>query len=140
MGIRAISQADLAITLEAPGEFGSPVTLTSDLGFSSAEPLHGMTQDIGLVIDPDIGVAVSGRLATTALRFSTITSVSGYASFPIGIADTTKKPWTLEFLEAPFAGQVWKIKKTAPDRKVDIVECELEAYNAGRTPGPDRQI
>jgi len=71
MSIRQLAESDLGAILEdsAMG-FGWPITVTDPSGFSVG--LIGFSDDISQVIDPDTGVAVSGRLATVALRISSL--------------------------------------------------------------------
>ena len=94
MSLRQLAEADLGVILEdgATG-FGWPITITDPAGNTGA--LTGFSDDIAQVIDPDTGMAVSGRLASVALRISSL--VLEGLTLPRGIADAGSKPWVIEF-------------------------------------------
>ena len=127
MSLRAQAEADLAVTLEAATDFGQPFTLTDPAGFSSVEQLYGAAGDIGQVIDPETGIAVSGRHATLTARMSTLTA-AGYSALPEGIASTATPPWLVEFAGASTAAQKYKVKASLPDRTLGLVTLILEFW------------
>ena len=128
MNLRALAESDLGFIVEdgATG-FGWPITLTDPSGFSSPDPLTGLSDDIAQVIDPDTGQAVSGRLASIALRISTLYA-QGYA-LPQGIADASVKPWIVEFDDINGLPYKFKVQQSNPDRALGIVTCLLETYS-----------
>lgn len=128
MNLRALAESDLGLIVEdgATG-FGWPITLTDPSGFSSSGPLTGLSDDIAQVIDPDTGQAVSGRLASIALRISTLYA-QGYA-LPQGTADASVKPWIVEFDDVNGLPYKFKVQQSNPDRALGVVTCLLEAYS-----------
>ena len=127
MNIRELAEQDLGCIVEdSDTGFGWPITLTDPSGFSGSGPLTGLSDDIAQVIDPDTGQAVSGRLASIALRISTLYS-EGY-TLPQGIADASKKPWVVEFEDINGLPYTFKVQQSNPDRALGIVTCLLEAY------------
>lgn len=126
MGLRGIAEADLAGILEDDvNGFGYPITLTApDL---TSKTLKGFSSDIGLLIDPDTGLAISGRRATIALRISTLIA-QGFTSLPAAIQDSTLKPWIVDFDDINGNPFKFKVQDAQPDRGLGIVTCTLEIY------------
>ena len=124
-GLRDIAETDLATILEdGVFGFGWPVSVTDPSGTVGA--LTGYSTDISQLIDPDTGVAVSGRLASVALRMSSLT-VAGLG-LPQGIADAASKPWLVTFDDINGAAHTFKVVQSNPDRALGVVVCLLEAY------------
>jgi hypothetical protein len=129
MGLRAQAAADVSrILCDSENGAGMTVTLTSP-GSVSAD-VTGFTSDIASLIDPQTGLAVSGRMATAALLMSEIAQMFPGVGLPRGIADSNSKPWTIQF--ADFSGELhmFKIVTADPDRAVGLLKCTLEAYSA----------
>lgn len=125
MGLREQAEADLAFILEdSVSGFGYPITLTDPSG--KTDTFTGFSDDIAQVIDPDTGQAVSGRLASAALRISTLYN-KGF-TLPKGIADTGSKPWILQFDDINGLPYTFKVSESNPDRAAGVVVCLLEAY------------
>jgi hypothetical protein len=125
MGVREQAEADLAVTLEAPGDFGVPIVLRDPTGFDcGGQPIYGQSGDIGLLIDPDTGLAVTGRSAHVAVRISTLTH-AGYTTLPRAIPDAGSSPWLVTF-----SGQTFKVKEARPDRTLGIVTMIVEFWRA----------
>lgn len=128
MSLRTLAENDLAIMMEdANCSFGWSVVLTDPSGFASVEPLTALTQDIAVDIDPDTGVAVSGRTASATFRISTLTT-AGYTGLPVGIADGALKPWVVTFNDINGASFTYKVAESLPDRTVGVVVTLLELY------------
>ncbi|MCP4444733.1 MAG: hypothetical protein GY811_05210 [Myxococcales bacterium] len=125
MGLRELAETDLGVILEdsATG-FGWPITVTDSDGVTKT--LTGFSNDISQVIDPDTGQIISGRVATVALRVSTL--VSAGLSLPQGIADATKKPWIIAFNDINGNECVFKVMQSNPDRSFGMLTCILELY------------
>ena len=128
MSLRVQAEADLAVTLEASSDFGDPFTLTDPAGFASATQLYGRVGDIGQLVDPDTGQAVSGRHATLVARLATLTA-AGYSDLPEGIADETSAPWLATFAGVSTPAQTYKVKTSFPDRSLGVVTMLLEFWN-----------
>ena len=125
MSLRIEAEKDLGIILEDDaGGFGWPITVTDPAGTSAA--LVGSSTDIAQLIDPDTGEAVTGRSASVALRLSSLASAG--LGFPEGIADTSLKPWLIQFDDINGASYNFKVSQSRPDRALGLVVCILELY------------
>lgn len=126
MSLRVLAEADLAVILEDDVTgFGWPITVTAPTG--AVATVTGFSDDISQLIDAETGQAVSGRLATVAIRVSTLLSFAGM-SMPRGIADAGEKPWVVEFNDINGNVHKFKVRESNPDRALGIVVCILEAY------------
>jgi hypothetical protein len=125
MGLRDLAEADLGRILEdsATG-FGYPITLTDPSGTALA--ITGFSNDIAQVIDPDTGQVVSGRLASVALRISTI--VAAGFGLPRGVANSSSKPWVVEFNDLLGTPHKFKVFQSNPDRGIGMITLILESY------------
>ncbi len=125
MGLREIAQIDLGIILEDDiTGFGWSITVTDPSG--TVGNLKGSSTDIAQIIDPDTGQAVSGRLASVALRISSLTA-QGLA-LPVGISDDALKPWIIEFDDINGNAYKFKVVQSNPDRTIGLVTLLLELY------------
>jgi hypothetical protein len=125
MGLRATAEADLASILEdGVHGFGWPITVTNPAGLVGS--LTGFSDDISQVIDPETGQAVSGRVASVALRISSLSSIG--LGLPKAIADSTSKPWIIQFNDINGNAFKFKVAQSNPDRALGIVVCLLELY------------
>lgn len=121
MSLRTMAESDLSFILEDQlGGFGWSITLTSPSGVVS--DVVGFSNDISQVIDPNTGQLVSGRCASVTLRMSSLTTV------PVGISNTSSKPWLVRFNDINGRVHNFKIIKSNPDRALGVVTCILEAY------------
>jgi hypothetical protein len=120
-----MAEQDLGLIVEdSVTGFGWDITLTDTAGFTGT--FTGFSDDIGQVIDPDTGEAVSGRLASIALRISTLLA-AGF-TLPEGIADASLKPWLVAFDDINGNPYTFKVQQSNPDRALGLVTCLLEAY------------
>ena len=87
----------------------------------------GFSNDISQVIDPDTGQVVSGRLASVALRMTSLNAAFSNV-LPVGIADDSSKPWVVEFLDIAGFPYKFKVIKSNPDRAAGIVTLLLDRY------------
>lgn len=127
MSLRQLAEADLGLILEDEVTgFGWPITVTDPSGNSGTGPLTGFSDDISQIIDPDTGEAVSGRLASVAIRISSLTS-HGLA-MPRGIADSKIKPWIIQFDDINGNAFKFKVAQSNPDRALGLVTLLLELY------------
>lgn len=125
MSLRQLAEADLAVILEdGTTGFGWPITVTSPAAVSAN--LTGFSDDISQVIDPDTGQVVSGRLASVALRISSLTGAG--LALPQGIADAAQKPWLITFDDINGTSYAFKVMQSNPDRALGLVTCILELY------------
>lgn len=125
MGLREQAGLDLISILEdRDAGFGWPITLTNPAGASL--DLIGFSTDIGLSIDPETGVAISGRTASVALPAARLRA-AGFAN-PRAIADATGKPWLVRFSDIHGRSHLFKVQEVIPDEALGCVVCKLEVY------------
>ena len=129
MSLRTVAEADLATILESETcGFAWPIKLTNPAGLE--KDLFGQSPDIAQLIDPDTGVAVSGRTASATLRLSSIySSDPGPAmTIPEALADTTGKPWLVEFNDINGNPYTFSVVKSLPDRMLGVIVLVLQTY------------
>lgn len=125
MSLRQLAETDLGLILEDSSTgFGWSITVTDPAG--TIRTLTGFSDDIAQIIDPDTGQAVSGRLASVALRTSSL--IAAGLTLPRGIADSGSKPWVIEFDDINGSAYKFKVAKSNPDRALGLVTCLLELY------------
>jgi hypothetical protein len=126
MGLREIAEQDLGAIIEDDVHgFGWTISVTDPAGVNVPD-LVGFSDDIAQLIDPDTGQAVSGRLASCALRISSL--VAAGLGLPQGVADAGIKPWLVAFLDINGNAYTFKVAQSNPDRALGIVTCVLETY------------
>ena len=127
MSLRALAEQDLGVILESDANgFRWPVTITNPEG-TTVSSLYGLSNDISQTIDPDTGELVSGRLASVALRISSLVT-AGFSDLPRAVADNAVKPWIVTFNDINGTSHTFKVRKSDPDRALGLVMCTLEAY------------
>lgn len=125
-GLRELAEQDLGVILEdGVYGFGWSITVIDPNAVSGI--LTGFSNDIAQVIDPDTGQAVSGRLATAAIRISSLTAAG--LGLPVGIEDPNNKPWQVRFNDINGNAYTFKVKDGNPDRALGLVVCVLELYS-----------
>lgn len=125
MSLRQLAETDLGRILEDSSTgFGWSIIVTDPAGTSRT--LTGFSDDIAQIIDPDTGQAVSGRLASVALRTSSL--IAAGLTLPRGIADSGSKPWVIEFDDVNGSAYKFKVAQSNPDRALGLVTCLLELY------------
>lgn len=128
MGLRELAEQDLGAILEDSAYgFGWSITLTDPAGLTDPN-LIGFSDDISQVIDPDTGQLVSGRLASVALRISSLLT-AGF-TLPRGVADQSSKPWVVTFNDINGTSHTFKVRQADPDRALGLIVCILEGYDA----------
>jgi len=126
MSLRATAETDLGRILEDNTRgFGYSITVTDPAGTSAI--LTGYSNDISQVIDPDTGEAVSGRLASVAMRIALLTAAG--LGLPVGIANAANKPWQVQFNDINGNAFTFKVSESNPDRALGLVTCLLELYS-----------
>ncbi len=126
MSLRQLAERDLAVTLEdSVTGFGWPVTLVDPSGVSAN--LTGQSHDIGLIVDPDTGVAVSGRTASIVLRMSSILAAG--LEVPEGEPKTSSKPWTVNTTDINGNTVTLKVDYAARDRSLGTVTLQMGVYH-----------
>jgi hypothetical protein len=124
MGLRVQANTDMTKFLNSDAGFAWPITVIDPSG--TVANLKGFTTDIGQLIDPDTGVAVSGRFASVALSISDLTAAG--LALPEGISDSSSKPWQIAFDDINGNPFTFKVQSSQPDRAIGIVTCVVEFY------------
>lgn len=124
MSLREQAAADLKTIVEDLDGFGWPITVTDPFGITAA--LRGLSTDIGHTIDPETGVAVSGRRASIAIAIASLTAAG--LGIPRGIADASSKPWVIVFNDIGGIAHTFKVCEAMPDRAIGVVTCLLATY------------
>lgn len=125
MSLRSLAESDLSFVLEDENAFGWPIKITSpDL---ASLDLSGQSNDISQVIDPDTGMLVAGRLATVTIRTSRLLDAG--MAMPRAIADSSSKPWVVEFSDINGRAYTFKVSSSMPDRALGTISMTLEAYD-----------
>ena len=124
-GLREQAAADNRAILEdsAPG-FGWPITVTDPNGVSAA--LVGFSNDVAQSIDPETGLAVSGRIVTVALSLAALKAAG--LGMPRAIADSRLRPWLVAFSDVAGAAYTFTVTDTRPDQTVGCVVCTLGVF------------
>ena len=125
MGLRETAKADNRTILnDSTFGFGYSITVTDPAG--TVKPFTGFSNDISLLIDPETGQAVSGRVATAAIHIQDILDAG--LTLPENIADSSSKPWLITFDDINGVTQVFKVSQSNPDRAIGMLICTLEFY------------
>jgi hypothetical protein len=116
--------ADLREILnDVDGGFATPITITNPEGVSAV--VNGLQTDIGLSIDPETGLSVSGRRASVAVSLADLAEAG--LAIPENVPEKTRTPWLVEWTPPTGAAQVMKVTDTQPD-KLGCVVLQLERY------------
>ena len=131
MGLREIAKADNLFILSGDASgFRWPLQVTNPAGVTMGvdEELYGFSNDIGQVIDPDTGMAVSGRSALVTIHTQTLLDFFG--ATPIAIADPASKPWIIRFDDINGEPHTFKVSgQSMPDRALGLITMMLELYD-----------
>ena len=131
MGLRALAKADnKAILNNDVSGFGWPLEIKSPEGLTAS--LTGFSDDIALVIDPDTGTAVTGRLISAVLHVQDILDAG--LTIPEGISAGNRKPWLVEFDDSVGGHYVCKVRNSHPDRAIGQVVLILELFDTNGLP------
>ncbi len=127
MSLSSIAQADVRTILnDGVTGVGRPITLTAPDGTSGT--FTGWSNDIGLLVDPDTGQAVSGRIATIAISIVDLVTAVPPMALPVNVASAALKPWVVGYTDEQSNAYTFKVSESHPDRTLGIVTCTLEAY------------
>ncbi len=127
MSLLTQAELDLAVSIEGP-DFGTVVVIRDPTDTDGTGTTKAQVGDVGQAIDPDTGLAVSGRLIHVAVRQSALVA-AGFTTLPVGIADPTAKPWRLQFKPTGGVLQWFKVKESRPDRTLGIVMLLVEFWD-----------
>ena len=127
MGLRQeIRRHSKRIPSDVAHGFAWSLVVTDPDGKSAC--MTGFATDVADLIDPETGMAVSGRQAEVALHMDTLTDAG--LEHPAYIASGAGKPWTVKFNDIEGVAHTFKVMRSAPDRTTGVVLCFLEAYVA----------
>jgi hypothetical protein len=113
MNLREIAENDLAITLEDNvNGFGWPVTIKNP-GETITYNLNGQVHHIGLSIDPETGMSVSGESSHITIRRSSIAGV------------LPEKDWKVEFEDINGNSLTMYISEIMEDKSLGIITYSL---------------
>lgn len=125
MSLLDIAQADTrSILNDSEMGVGVDIRLTTPGGISRT--FTGWSNDIALLVDPDTGQAVSGRMATIALSLLDLAECN--IPIPEAIPDRNSKPWLVSYDDRLGNSYEFKVVETHPDRTLAVVTCTLEMY------------
>lgn len=122
MGLREIAQRDSRTILN--GDAGIALTLIDPAG--NAGTLTGWSNDIGFVIDPDTGQAVSGRYATIAVSMTDLAAEG--LGIPTNVSEAVD-PWRVSFVNERGETFSFSVMSAQPDRTLGVVTCVLEVFS-----------
>lgn len=134
MGLREDLAASARTFIEDEAGFGWPVQVTTPLGETTA--LVGLTTDITNLIDPETGIAISGRMASLTLPIGALTDAG--LGLPIAQPEKTQRPWLVRFADVGGKPHLFAVREAKPDRAMGVVVLMLEAYrdSTGEDPIP----
>jgi len=124
MSLREIAAADLKTIMEDQQGFLHSIQLTSP--DKRIESFDGRSLDIGIAIDPETGLTISGRQSSISLSIASLAAKCFH--LPEGICDSNLKPWLVKFKDLQGNDHSFKIKSTSPDRTLGCIVCHLEAF------------
>lgn len=126
MGLREDAAADLRLILEdTAAGFGWPITVIDPS--RNAVEMAGLSNDISHMIDPQTGIAVTGRLAHVVLSIASLQAAG--LEMPRGIADSKSRPWVVQFNDINGTTHKFRVSEAMPDRALGCVKCSLEAFD-----------
>lgn len=126
MSLRKLAATDLGMILGDESGFGWPIKLTDPDGIM--KEFTGFSNDVSQIIDPDTGIVVSGRTASIIIRIELIYQAFPGKELPRGIANSSLKPWLVEFNDINGNNHKFKISESNPDRALGLITCILELY------------
>ena len=126
MGLRERAAKDTAAILSNKTQGrGHDIILVDPDGNTGT--LTGYSSDIGQLIDPDTGQAVSGRLVSIAVPLAGLAD-AGLSGVPQGVDDDAD-PWVVRFNDLDGVEWAFTVRSSAPDRELGIIVCWLEFYS-----------
>jgi hypothetical protein len=125
VGLREQAAADnRAILEDSAAGFGWPITVTDP--HTNRGSLVGYSNDIAQAIDADTGMLVTARSVSVTLSIASLASVG--LGVPQGIAESSSRPWVIEFLDVAGRAYRTKVRESRPDRSLGCVLCILEKF------------
>jgi hypothetical protein len=127
VGLREQAAADnRAILEDSAAGFGWPITVTDPSG--KVASVVGNSGDVAQVIDPQTGMAITGRLAHVSIAIASLRT-AGFVDLPAQVADSKKRPWLVTFDDIEGVEHTFKVLEALPDRTIGVVTCTLEGWD-----------
>ena len=128
MGLRAQAAADAKKILnDDTNGAGWSINIYDPSAPTVAVAFVGFSNDISFTLDPDTDDYVAGRRVSVAISLTDV-EASSLSDTPKAIADTTGRPWVVEFDDLNGNTHTYKVAASEPDRGVNLLVLELEAY------------
>jgi hypothetical protein len=128
MGLRAQAASDAKKILnDATSGAGWTILIYDPAAPSVAVSFVGFSNDIAFTLDPDTDDFVSARRASIAISLTDV-EASSLTGLPEAIPDTAGRPWVVKFDDLNGTTYTWKVAQSLPDRAVNLLVLDLEAY------------
>ena len=124
MNLRDLAHEDLQGIIHDDSSGAIEITITAP--DDSVGVVHGWVNDINLTIDPGTGAVVSGRQATVSVLISDLIALA--MDGIKGVAESTHRPWTIEFSDINTRLDLFKVTKSNPDNGAGLTVLFLEEY------------
>lgn len=98
-------------------------------GTESDPPLRGFSTDISQLVDPETGIAISGRSASLTLHMRDVLDV--FAELPRRIEGRADTPWRVRVADILGHTGEFVVIKSDPDRALGYLVLGLGALDAG---------
>lgn len=125
-----LAAADARTILEDAAGFSWPLTVMSPAGNTAV--IMGTTRDVAATIDPETGIVVTARSASCTMSIASLTAAG--LGVPKGVAESSSKPWIVQFYDTAGVLHSFKVAEAQPDLTVGVVVCKLEAYRLAAVP------
>ena len=124
MNLRDLAHEDLQGIIHGDSSGAIEITITAP--DDSVGVVYGWVNDINLTIDSGTGAVVSGRQATASVLISDLIALvmDGIK----GVAESTQRPWTVEFSDINNRLDLFKVTKSNPDNSAGLTVLFLEEY------------
>lgn len=125
MGLREIAERDV-FNILTDSSVGAAVSITVTPPGGADLDLTGYSNDIAQMIDPETGMAVSGRTVSVSIPIRSF--VEAGVPLPRAILSETSNPWVVQFSDNYGRTHTWAVTATDPDYTLGFVNCILEDY------------
>lgn len=123
--LRELAAADHRLIVEdVAGGFGRELTFV-DPNFNKAV-INGFWNDIGQAMDPMTGSMIAATVAFVRVTFGALRAAG--LGVPVGVAETDKSPWLVEYADMGGRKHLCKISEVRKDRSLDAVDCYLVSF------------
>lgn len=129
-GLRELAAQDARQFLndQDSGFAWSAVVIAPD-GTESDPPLRGFSTDIAQMVDPETGVAISGRSASVTLNLQDV--LDAFGTLPRRVADRLETPWRVRIADIVGQSHEFVVTASDPDRALGYLVLSLGAWDGG---------